>query len=761
VEAGTVTVHVSWRNTGRPAVWSDTVWVWADHVQGGKMVRLPLSGATLTAPSWAAASVTFDAGNTSGAWVVGNARGSGTFSTTVKLYYTTPLDVAGACAYASNYPPVGRYASAEDIVFTGTPPYEVVVEDAVGYPRTLQSGSTFMVPAGRVVTSFSDKTGAPGACIPMQGTLGFTVAPSELMKDAPATFTAAVSLTAPAAFAITHHWSAPGFGTTAGTGSSFSATAPAVAGAHTVTLTAKAAGHCDKVVEQSVTVQNCGTLSPPTVASANSRCGGGTVTFSATPPSGCTIDWYTTSSGGSIVPGGAGTASFSPTITGTTTYYAQARHTTTGCVSATRTPVTAAVGTVPATPTITLSASTVCQHASLIAYVDSPLTSNATYTWVASPGTQTGSSYAFNTATAGAKTATVFVQVTAGGVTCRSFGPPTVTANVQALPADPTAPSQDGPKCAGTAVTFSATVPSGATGLDWTGSVSGTGASKTTATTAGTYSAQVRAYLTSGAITCYSQWTSTVSGIVRGTSPNAQVNFTAFDPCPNAAVGSAWYLKDSREPDGEPMYKVMKLADGRIWMVNDLRFGNQCGIAFAGSTGRDQTGHVSSTGTYYGDCTAATYSTTPPERGYLYDWAAAINKSGAYGGNMIDVGCYGTSAGYGPAAPATCQGLCPVGWHLPTGDNTGEYKALSDATSACSTGSLACWVDVTAWRGVLGGFAMGNALARSGEVGTYWSSTFASEMNGWSLGFSTTDVHPGTLGAPKSYGMSVRCVMNY
>jgi hypothetical protein len=282
--------------------------------------------------------------------VVGNARDAGTFSTTVKLYYTAPLDVAGACAYASNYPPVGRYVSAEDIVFTGTSPSAVVVEDAEGYPRTLQSGSTFMVPAGRVVTSFSDKTGAPGKCIPMLGELGFSISPNDVVREQPATFTVAASLQTPASFAITYHWSVPGFGTTAGTGSSFSATAPAVAGAHTVTLTAKAAGHCDKVVSQTVNVPDCTPPAAPTGASANTLCGAGTVTFSVTPPDGCTIDWYTTSSGGSIVPGGTSTVSFSPSINSSTTYYAEARHLTTGCVSATRTPVTATVST-PAAPT--------------------------------------------------------------------------------------------------------------------------------------------------------------------------------------------------------------------------------------------------------------------------------------------------------------------------------------------------------------------------------------------------------------------------
>jgi hypothetical protein len=84
------------------------------------------------------------------------------------------------------------------------------------------------------------------------------------------------------------------------------------------------------------------------------------------------------------------------------------------------------------------------------------------------------------------------------------------TVAVNSIPSVPLTPTHNGPKCAGTGITFSASLPGGATGLDWTGSVSGQGTSKTTATTAGNYSAQVRSYLTSGT-TCYSEWTSTVS----------------------------------------------------------------------------------------------------------------------------------------------------------------------------------------------------------------------------------------------------------
>ena len=74
----------------------------------------------------------------------------------------------------------------------------------------------------------------------------------------------------------------------------------------------------------------------------NSRCGTGTVVLSATPGTGETIDWYSSASGGTLLLSGSNSYT-TPGISSTTNYYAQARNTTTGCVSVTRTMVTATI----------------------------------------------------------------------------------------------------------------------------------------------------------------------------------------------------------------------------------------------------------------------------------------------------------------------------------------------------------------------------------------------------------------------------------
>jgi hypothetical protein len=166
----TVTFEVNWdksiiQGLGL-SVWSDTVWVFVDYNDAGAMKRLPLitSGATLTthtAPG--VGKVIPVSGNDDGVWVVGNARSDGNFSATVQLLTATAAaDFSGVCAYASNYPPVGEYTTTDNILFTGTPAYDLVLEHENGSTMTVQSGSTFPLQPGYSLQSFTDKTGAPG-----------------------------------------------------------------------------------------------------------------------------------------------------------------------------------------------------------------------------------------------------------------------------------------------------------------------------------------------------------------------------------------------------------------------------------------------------------------------------------------------------------------------------------------------------------------------------------------------------------------------
>jgi hypothetical protein len=68
------------------------------------------------------------------------------------------------CVYASNYPPVGRFITdTTTISFTGTPMYDLIVKKDEGSTETVVPVySTYQLLAGHTLSSFYDKTGAPG-----------------------------------------------------------------------------------------------------------------------------------------------------------------------------------------------------------------------------------------------------------------------------------------------------------------------------------------------------------------------------------------------------------------------------------------------------------------------------------------------------------------------------------------------------------------------------------------------------------------------
>jgi uncharacterized protein (TIGR02145 family) len=254
------------------------------------------------------------------------------------------------------------------------------------------------------------------------------------------------------------------------------------------------------------------------------------------------------------------------------------------------------------------------------------------------------------------------------------------------LPANP-AEKNGSRNCPGT-VTLSASSSSAV--IDWyaddvTTSILHTGESYTTPeiATSTTYYVQARVEST-GCVSARVPVSATVNMEGCCTAPGATVNFTAFNPCANAETYSVWYLTDTREAslNNTQTYKIKKMADGRIWMVQDMKFGNLCNKdTYSGSKGKDQTSKVTELDdkTYYGDCTNYRLSNTPSERGYLYDWAAAINQSGAYYAGVTGIGCSGT----GSAANA-CQGICPTNWHVPTGSTNSEMSALLSSLGCAS-----------------------------------------------------------------------------
>jgi hypothetical protein len=155
-------------------------------------------------------------------------------------------------------------------------------------------------------------------------------------------------------------------------------------------------------------------------------CGSTSATFTGTVAAGLTLDWYNAASGGTLLSQGTLTYT-TPALAATTTYYVAVRNVSTGCVSATRTAVTATVNTTSfnsttgasrcGTGTVTLQAATAA----------GTINWYAALTGGASLGT--GTSY---TTPSIATTTTYYAEVTNNG--CTTNPRVAVVATVNAIP---------------------------------------------------------------------------------------------------------------------------------------------------------------------------------------------------------------------------------------------------------------------------------------------------------------------------------------
>ncbi|MBQ6436154.1 hypothetical protein IJJ27_01160 [bacterium] len=228
------------------------------------------------------------------------------------------------------------------------------------------------------------------------------------------------------------------------------------------------------------------------------------------------------------------------------------------------------------------------------------------------------------------------------------------------------------------------------------------------------------------------------------------------------------------DPRDHRSYRVRRFDDDgtagqssgdQCWMIDSLRFGGNygeidgcsansgegnftyawCGGSSAsgctsgGSRNATQAQETFSQG-FYGHCRQTTTDSS-----YFYDWVAAMQSTLAYQGSAT-------------AFDAPQQGLCPTGWHLPSGGSSGEFKAL--ATNYGTNGSAVTnfWTDVSKWNGSKTGDASYTTgdLDDVGSKNYYWSSTKSANNYAYTLYLYTT-VGATTTGY-KGRGHQIRCI---
>ena len=189
-----------------------------------------------------------------------------------------------------------------------------------------------------------------------------------------------------------------------------------------------------------------------------------------------------------------------------------------------------------------------------------------------------------------------------------------------------------------------------------------------------------------------------------------------FDESTLVNVGDSAILQDSR--DGN-FYTVKKLADGNVWMTENLRI--------AGKTITSADSDLSSGETYTVPASNISDFTisTPPTTDSWNNNGAYVDSTygGYYTFYTATAGTGGTSLTSGNAPSS----ICPKGWRLPTGGDSGEFQTLY--TNYNSSALMQGEPNFT-----LPGIVMPNgSVDMQGLQGIFWSSTVYDASSAYEL----------------------------
>jgi len=263
-------------------------------------------------------------------------------------------------------------------------------------------------------------------------------------------------------------------------------------------------------------------------------------------------------------------------------------------------------------------------------------------------------------------------------------------------------------------------------------------------------------------------------------------NLQNWSGCSSLAQGTVTALKDTRD---NQVYAVAKLADGKCWMIENLRLDNTATLTTSNTNNPLYSGSTVTLKHNYADTT--THNTLSPNSDVAYDatsapngWcnansAACVDQSRlrtdntanratntTTSGNIYSYGnyynWYSATAGrgtYSMSSGNTAAGdLCPKGWHLPTGNTSGEFYALNTNANAGSTITSA-GLRRYPNNFVYSGSVFSGSVGSRGNRGDYWSSMAYSSNFAYGLYFYSSNTYPGTgYDSVKYVGRSVRCV---
>ena len=205
-----------------------------------------------------------------------------------------------------------------------------------------------------------------------------------------------------------------------------------------------------------------------------------------------------------------------------------------------------------------------------------------------------------------------------------------------------------------------------------------------------------------------------------------------FDKSSLPNIGDTAKVVDAR--DGN-VYTVKKLADGKVWMTENLRLINKT---------------ISST-----DSNLPSGETYTVPASNLSSFTTSYNTNSAYldstrGGYY---NFYTATAGWGTESVTSGNSpkdICPKGWRLPTGGSNGEFRTLYN-----NYNSAALMMGEPNF--TLPGYVRNGSVSGKGSNGFFQSSTVDNAYGVYGLSLFSSDVYPARSSS-KSSGFSVRCV---
>ena len=304
-------------------------------------------------------------------------------------------------------------------------------------------------------------------------------------------------------------------------------------------------------------------------------------------------------------------------------------------------------------------------------------------------------------------------------------------------------------------------------------------------------------------LSLYAVWVKSAGNLQDSTKVSEVCNRLITAPTDGTAnLESVSALTDQRDNN---TYAIAKLADGKCWMIENLRLDNSATLTTANTNNPLNDGtnvtlkhNYSDTETYntlsasQDPTTTAwcnSYSASCDDQSMLFTGNTANRRTDSANndGNIYSYGnyynWYSATAGRGTYSFSTNNNsvagdLCPAGWHLPKGgssanatnsdfwqlglgimgaapSNNIQYTS-SETNSAGKTATVAFRSYPNNF--VYSGYVEGGSVYNRGWSGNFLSSTAYSSFNAYYLFLNSSSVSPGTNHYSKYSGRTVRCV---